>query len=121
MPIPHSSVQPISRPARKPPDVRTIGLILTSVLLGAALWAQDPQQAEGPPLNIVKLVAKRESETQKERNEYTYRQTFTLDEVDDHGATRGIYREVRDIIFSPEHERTEKVIGSATNTLKNLI
>jgi hypothetical protein len=95
------------------------------VLFGSATMAlgqeTPPQQAEGPPLNIVKLVAHRETETQTERNEYTYRQTFTLDELDDHGATRGIYREILDIIFSPEHERTEKPIGSPLNTLKNLI
>src|SRR5690242_2129648 len=100
IPATHSSVQPTSRPARKPPDVRSIALILTSVLFGALLIAQDAPQ-EGPPLNIVKRVAQRETETQKERNEYTYRQTVTLDELDDHGVTRGIYREVLDIIFSP--------------------
>jgi hypothetical protein len=121
MPITHSSVQPISRPARKPPDVRSIALILASVLLQASAPAQEPQSQEGPPLNIVKLVAHRETETQTERNEYTYRQTVTLDELDDHGAVRGNYREVRDIIFSPEHERTEKLIGNPLNALKNLI
>ena len=74
-----------------------------------------------PPANLAKLVAHRETETEAERNEYTYRQTFTLDELDDHGATRGLYRETRDIIFSPQHERTEQAVGNATNTLKNLI
>jgi len=75
---------------------------------------------EAPP-NLAKLVAHRETETEAERNEYTYRQTVTLDELDDHGATRGQYRETRDVIFSPHHERTEQMIGHATNTLKYLI
>ena len=66
-------------------------------------------------------MAHRESETQAERNEYTYRQTVTLEELDDHGAARGLYREVRDIIFSPQHERTEQPIGKPQNSLKNLI
>jgi hypothetical protein len=77
--------------------------------------------AEEPPPNLAKLVAHRESETQKERNEYTYRQVVTLDELDDHGAARGSYRETRDVIFSPHHDRSEQLIGHAENSLKNLI
>jgi hypothetical protein len=87
--------------------------------LGAAVL--DAAQESTPPPNLAKLVAHRETETEKERNEYTYRQSVTLDELDDHGATRGMYRETRDVIFSPTHERTEQMIGHPTNTLKNLI
>ena len=60
-------------------------------------------------------------ETETERNEYTYRQSVTLDELDSHGAARGQYRESRDIIFSPQHERSENLIGQPENGLKNLI
>ena len=60
-----------------------------------------PGQEPSPPPNLVKLVAHRESETEAERNQYLYRQTVALDELDDRGATRGHYREVRDVIFSP--------------------
>jgi len=66
-------------------------------------------------------VAHRETETQAERNEYTYRQVVTLEELDDHGTARGRYRETRDVIFSPQHDRTEQLIGRAENSLKNLI
>ncbi len=75
---------------------------------------------EAPP-NVARLVAHRESETEAERNQYTYRQSVTLDELDDHGGTRGQYREIRDIIFSPQHERSEVVIGKPLNGLKYLI
>src|ERR1035438_8001997 len=91
-----SATQPVTRAARKPPSELFIGLILTSVFLLTAARAQEP------PPNLAKLVAHRETETQAERNQYTYRQTFTVEELDDHGAMRGEYREVRDIIFSPE-------------------
>jgi len=50
-----------------------------------------------------------------------YRQTVTIQELDDRGAARGEYKEVRDIIFSPAHERTEELIGKPTNGLKSLI
>jgi hypothetical protein len=73
------------------------------------------------PENLAKLVAHRESETEAERNEYTYRQTVTILELDEHGSERGRYKEVRDVIFSPTHERTEEVIGKPQNALKFLV
>jgi hypothetical protein len=96
----------------------TIGLILASVLATALLHAQS---AGDPPPNLAKLVAHRESETFKERNEYTYRQTVTLTEMDQLGAARGEYKEVRDIVFSPTHERSEELVGQPSNGLKLLI
>jgi len=78
-------------------------------------------RAQDAPPNLAKLVAHRESETEAERNEYMYRQTVTIEELDGHGAARGQYREVRDIIFSPQHERTEELIGAVENRLKYLL
>ncbi len=78
-------------------------------------------RAGDPPANLAKLVAHRETETEAERNQYTYRQTVTIEELNDNGAARGQYREVRDIIFSPQHERTERLIGKPQNSLKHLI
>jgi hypothetical protein len=94
-----------------------IGLILASVFCIPALQAQQQE----PPPNLARLVAHRETETEAERNQYMYRQAFTLNELDDHGGVRGQYKEVRDIIFSPEHERTEEMVGKPENRLKNLI
>src|SRR6476646_4373146 len=110
-PITHSSAQPVSRAARKPPDVLAIALILTSVLF-SALLATAPARAQEPPPDLARRVAHRETETEKERNEYTYRQTVTIEELDDHGGARGVYKETRDIIFSPEKDRTEQMVGT---------
>src|SRR5262249_6809174 len=55
------------------------------------------------------------------RNEYTYRQTVTIEELDSHGGARGTYREVRDITFSPKHERSEELVGKPLKNLKLLI
>jgi hypothetical protein len=83
---------------------------------------QDPPGGtQDPPANLAKLVAHRETETEAERNEYTYRQTVTIDELDGSGAARGQYRETRDVIFSPQKDRTEQLIGHASNALKYLI
>ncbi len=109
-----STTQPVSKAARKPPGDFVIGLILAFAFATPALRAEDP------PANLAKLVAHRESETEAERNEYLYRQTVTLQELDNRGAAKGEYREVRDIIFSPEHERSEELVGKPETTLKLL-
>jgi hypothetical protein len=110
-----SAVQPISNAARKPASDFAIGLILAFVLSAPFARAQEP------PPNLAKLIAHRESETEAERNEYTYRQTVTIEELDDHGGVRGSYREVRDIVFSPRHERSEEIVGKPRNSLKFLV
>ncbi len=66
-------------------------------------------------------MAHRETETEAERNEYTYRQNVTIDELDAKGGARGQYRETRDVIFSPEKDRTEQLIGHPDNGMKYLI
>src|ERR1051326_2885411 len=81
------AIQPAARAARKPPRDLAIGLILASVFFTPGLRAEDP------PPNLPKLVAHRESETEAERNEYMYRQTVTLDELDEHSGTRGQHKE----------------------------
>jgi hypothetical protein len=91
-----------------------IGLILSLAVFSPSLPAQDP------PPNLAKLVAQRETETVAERAEYMYHQTVTVEELDGRGAARGAYREVRDIIFSPDHERIEQAIGQPENSLKLL-
>ena len=85
------------------------------------LLTASPGGAQDAPANLAKLVAHRESETEKERDEYTYRQSVTIDELDGNGTARGQYRETRDIIFSPQKERTEQLIGHADNRMKYLI
>jgi hypothetical protein len=77
--------------------------------------------AQEPPPGLARKVAHRESETQAERNQYAYRQTVRLQELDSRGGMSGEYREVRDVIFSPAHERTEQMVGAPLLTLKHLI
>ena len=80
---------------------------------------QAPPPAEAPP-NLPRLIAHQETATQAARDDYTFRQTLVFAELDGHGAATGEYREERDVMFSPEHERTEQVIGKPLLTLKRL-
>jgi hypothetical protein len=68
----------------------------------------------------MRRVAARETETQEAQSHYTYEQTVTIEELDQHGARGGEYREVRDIIFSPDQQRTERMIGKPSSTLTHL-
>jgi hypothetical protein len=74
-----------------------------------------------PPPNLVRLVAQRETATENERNQYMYRQVVEIEELGKTGTAIGRHREVRDIIFSPQRERTEELVGKPEKGLKNLV
>ena len=68
-------------------------------------------RAEDAPPDLVRKAARMESETQRARDHFTYRQTVTVQELSERGVMVGEYREVRDVIFSPTQERTEEMVG----------
>jgi hypothetical protein len=77
--------------------------------------------AGDPPADLVKRAAHRESETAAERRQYAYTQSVRLQEMDGRGIQAGEYREVREVIFSPTGDRTERFSGQPVSRLKNLI
>lgn len=101
-----------SRVIRKP----RIAIILALACLGTPL----PARAEGPPANIAKVVAERETANAKARLNYTYRQSVVIEDFDKRGRKGGVYQEVRDIIFSPETGRSEKFLKGPHSSLKFL-
>jgi len=76
--------------------------------------------AEVNPDEIIQKFAAKETEFALARENYTYRQTVKIFELDDSGATRGKYELVEDVIFSAEGKRTEKVVRAPVATLQNL-
>ena len=105
-----SPIQPVRRAARKAPSLWCIGIILASGL----------GRADEPPPDLARKVAHLESETQRARDHYTYKQSVTIEELSNRGSMVGQYREERDVIFSPTEERTEQMIGRPLLALKNL-
>ena len=85
------------------------------LLLSFVAWAAEP------PPDLARRVAARESASEAERANYTYTQTVTLEEFGDRGKPGGVYREVREVIFSPKGERTERLVGQPQNNLRRLI
>ena len=92
---------------------------MRTVILSAALaalclpmrpaLAQDKDNVNAD--DIIRKFAAKEAEFREARNNYTYRQTVKLEELDAGGnPTGGKWEEVDDIIFTPEGKRMEKVI-----------
>jgi hypothetical protein len=96
--------------------VRNIAPILASGLM----LAMGALQAAEPPPGLLKKIAARETENARARENYTYRQSVTIQEFDDRGTVTGEYREVRDITFSPNRVRYEQVIDPPRNTLTRI-
>lgn len=73
-----------------------------------------------PPEDWVRRVAARETETEAARSHYTYRQVVTVEDFSSKGIKAGMYREVRDIVFSPSGERSENVVGKPIMQLERI-
>jgi hypothetical protein len=90
------------------------GIILVSAILLRGL------EAGGPPPDLARRVARRATETRQARDHYTYRQSVIVEELGPRGARAGEYREVREVIFSPQQERIEQLVGKPFENLKRL-
>src|ERR1022692_4041233 len=89
------------------------------IVLSAALaaWCLPKWAADNvDPADIIRRFAAKELEFQQARNNYTYRQSVMLQEVNGGGK----WEEVDDIIFTPEGKRIEKVVYAPVVSLKNI-
>jgi len=74
------------------------------------------------PQEIIRKFAAKEADFREARNNYTYRQTVKLEELDAGGnPTGGKWELVEDIIFTPEGKRMEKVVYAPVQTLRQII
>src|SRR5262249_42131504 len=98
-------------------EMRAASHHLNRVLLAALAAALASQE---PPADLIREVATKAGEFKAARQQYTYRQTVLFQELDPSGAEAGSYREVRDIIFSPQQKRAEVMVGRPAMNLKRL-
>jgi hypothetical protein len=83
------------------------------------VWAADDNVN---PEEIIRKFAAKETEFQKARENYTYRQTVKIQELDyDGNPTGGKYEIVSDIVFGPDGKRTERVVHAPPNTLRRIL
>jgi hypothetical protein len=106
-------------------------LIATLLLAPAALLAEtnceegsgplNPAQPQGiTPQEIIQKFAAREDLFREARNNYTYTQDITVQELDGTTVT-GEYRLVQDITYNDKGERLENVTFAPQSSLRQLI
>lgn len=98
--------------------VSVVSLVIPACV--SIIASRTLRAAEEPPSDLVRRIAHREDETLQERSNYAYRQSVLLQELNDRGGEVGRYSEMRDVVFSPQHERSEKLISLPLQNLKSL-
>jgi len=76
-----------------------------------------------PAIPVEQIIAKfsqHESEFRKERDNYTYSQSFVIQTIDFDGNPDGEYRMNSDIIFTPDGKRLEKVTYAPPDSLRRI-
>jgi hypothetical protein len=94
-------------------------LVLVFASAGLAQNAGD-YLAQAQVDEIISKFAAKEAAFARARENYTYRQTVRVQEIDESGAPRGRHEMVSDIIFSPEGKRMERVVKAPVSTLRNI-
>jgi len=109
-------------------------LPLTACIVLAAAAAYAAQEPEGgwrkadqtdlPDAQIQQIIDKfaaKEAEFARARENYTYRQTSRVQEIDPGGAPMGKREMIVDVIFSSDgRQRTERVVKAPVETLRNI-
>ena len=89
-----------------------------------AAKAADSKISNEPPAipvdQIIQKFAAREAEFKKERDNYTYSQTFVIQTIDADGVADGEYQMKSDILFTPAGKRYEKVTYAPASTLQRI-
>ncbi len=91
-------------------------LLATAAFPGWADSTKDPD-----PNEIIRKFAAKEADFQKARENYTYRQSVRIQELDADGNPRGKYEIISDIIFAGDNKRTERVVRAPVSTLQNIL
>jgi hypothetical protein len=94
-------------------------IVLCAALAALGAPAMVPVWAADDPVNadeIIKKFAAKELEFLQARNNYTYRQSVKMEEVQGGGK----WEEVADIIFTPEGKRMEKVVYAPVISLHHI-
>jgi hypothetical protein len=74
-----------------------------------------------PVDEIIQKFTQREEEFRKERDNFTYTQDVTFQTIDQDGQVDGEFHEVRDILFTPDGKRFDKVTFAPVTTIQRLI
>jgi len=79
---------------------------------------------EPPAMPVDEIIQKfthREAEFRKERDNFTYTQDVLFQTIDLDGQVDGEFREVRDILFTPDGKRFDKVTFAPVTTIQRIL
>lgn len=91
------------------------GFVAVCILLVSGIG-----RAADPPAGLARKAAERETESEAARANFAYQQKVLIEELSEKGLKAGEYRETREVIFSPEGERSEKMSGTPWKSLVRL-
>ena len=115
LPVPPSSGSSQNAPAATPP---------VPAAAPDAAKKSDSSISTAPPAlpveQIIQKFAAHEAEFKKERDNYTYTQTFVIQTIDSDGIADGEYQMRSDILFTPDGKRYEKVTFAPASTLQRI-
>jgi len=93
-------------------------VLLLALATPAADNKPDPSPAEIE--QIIQKFAANEAGFLRARENYTYRQSARMQEIDESGRIGGRYEIISDIIFSAEGKRTERIVRAPVSTLSRI-
>ena len=99
--------------ASKPPETRA-----TAAQSASRGISNEPPSV--PVEQIIQRFSQHESEFKKERDNFTYTQTFIIQTIDADGRPDGQYRLTSDIVFTPSGKRYEKITDAPAPTLQRI-
>lgn len=98
-------------------------LMLTAALVALSsglVWAAEEELTEPEIQQIIEKFAANEAEFALARENYTYRQSVKVHELDESRRVRGKFEIISDIIFSRDGKRTERVVHAPVATLQRI-
>jgi hypothetical protein len=116
LPTPPSSSAP--QPQNKPDAPTPVPAPATTPQPANSTISNQPPAL--PVDQIIQRFATREAEFKKERDNYTYTQTFVIQTIDADGMADGEYQMRSDILFTPDGKRFEKVTYAPASTLQRI-
>lgn len=99
-------------------SILAAALALLGSGLSAATAKSDPTPAEIE--KIIKTFSENEAAFAQARENYTYRQTARITELDETGVQLGKWEVVSDIVFAAENKRSERVVRAPVATLSRI-
>jgi hypothetical protein len=115
---------PASRTQAPPPPPQTQTYHTSPPPQGIRSPGDNPITKDPPSIpvdEIIKRFAEKEADFKRERDNYTYTQSFAIQTIDEDDRPDGEYRMTSDIIFTPDGKRFEKVTFAPANTLQRIM